>query len=110
MIDSSRYVVVRVVDTASGRHAFVGLGFREREAASDFNAALYDHLQYVRRKKTAHEARLQYEEQQRQRAVCRRLFQEQHQRRLCVAVLDVGPELRHHGLRAVQHGACDHDV
>ena len=68
MIDSSRYFVVRVVDTASGRHAFVGLGFREREAASDFNAALYDHLQYVRRKKTAHEARLQYEEQQRQRA------------------------------------------
>lgn len=48
-IDSSRYFVLRIEDAASKRHAFIGLGFRERGHASDFNAALYEHLQYVKR-------------------------------------------------------------
>lgn len=50
VIDSSRYFVVRVVDRDSGRHAFIGLGFRERAEASDFNAALAEHQAYVERK------------------------------------------------------------
>jgi adaptin ear-binding coat-associated protein 1/2 len=47
--DSSRYFVLRLVDAK--RHAFVGLGFRERQDASNFNAALVDYIQFVRRQK-----------------------------------------------------------
>ena len=43
VIDSSRYFVLRVVDDASGRHAFLGLGFRERDHASDFKLAVQEH-------------------------------------------------------------------
>jgi len=53
VLDSSRYFVLRVVDPASGRHAFLGLGFREREHAISFRAALDDHRQYLRRMKEA---------------------------------------------------------
>jgi len=28
VVDSSRYFALRLVDRASGRHAFIGLGFR----------------------------------------------------------------------------------
>ena len=59
VIDSSRYFVVRVVDRATSHHAFIGLGLRNREEASDFNAALVEHAQYTERKHAAaamHEA------------------------------------------------------
>jgi len=45
-VDSSRYFVLRVVDRESGderKHAFVGLGFRERSEASAFTAAIDDY-------------------------------------------------------------------
>lgn len=29
-----------------GKHAFVGLGFRERPQAYDFQAAVFDHMKY----------------------------------------------------------------
>ncbi|KAK9838777.1 hypothetical protein WJX74_003226 [Apatococcus lobatus] len=61
VVDSSRYFVLRLVDQDSGRHAFMGLGFREREQASNFNTALYEHSQYLRRKKEAAEMRQAYE-------------------------------------------------
>jgi hypothetical protein len=48
VIDSSRYFVLRVEENIDGRqrHAFIGLGFRERTEAYDFQAALHDHMKY----------------------------------------------------------------
>ena len=57
VIDSSRYFVLRVVDAASGRHAFLGLGFRERDAASDFRLTLSDFERALARAKKAEAAR-----------------------------------------------------
>ncbi|KAJ0971756.1 hypothetical protein J5N97_019715 [Dioscorea zingiberensis] len=57
VIDSSRYFVLRVEENIGGRqrHAFIGIGFRERTEAYDFQAALYDHMKYLNKKKTAEE-------------------------------------------------------
>ncbi|RLN40894.1 uncharacterized protein C2845_PM01G39930 [Panicum miliaceum] len=48
VLDSSRYFVLRIED-GRGKHAFVGLGFNERNEAFDFNVALSDHEKYVKR-------------------------------------------------------------
>uniref|UniRef100_A0A0E0JL59 NECAP PHear domain-containing protein n=1 Tax=Oryza punctata TaxID=4537 RepID=A0A0E0JL59_ORYPU len=63
VIDSSRYFVLRVEENIDGRqrHAFIGLGFRERPQAYDFQAALHDHMKYLNKKKTAEEMVQQYE-------------------------------------------------
>lgn len=44
--DSSRFFVLRIEDNSSNRtkHAFIGVGFRERAEAYDFQVALYDHV------------------------------------------------------------------
>ncbi|XP_050205203.1 uncharacterized protein LOC126655202 [Mercurialis annua] len=57
VIDSSRYFVLRIEENIDGRlrHAFIGLGFRERTEAYDFQAALHDHMKYLNKKKTAEE-------------------------------------------------------
>jgi len=55
VVDSSRYYVLRVEDRGSGRHAFLGFGFRERHDATAFAAALDDHRQQMRRAKEARE-------------------------------------------------------
>jgi len=47
--DSSRNFVLRLVDAASGRRAFVGLSFADRGTAFDFNVALTDHAKHERR-------------------------------------------------------------
>ncbi|CAI7848069.1 unnamed protein product, partial [Closterium sp. NIES-53] len=81
VIDSSRFFVLRIEDSSPPppsasaasaasassskggkpaaaaapvvRHAFIGLGFRERTAAYDFQAAVYDHVQYVQKQQEA---------------------------------------------------------
>ena len=61
VIDSSRYFVLRIVDQESGKHAFIGLGFRERSDASNFNAALHEYDHYMERQLAAQQMRLAHE-------------------------------------------------
>ncbi|KAK9788599.1 hypothetical protein WJX73_010633 [Symbiochloris irregularis] len=61
VIDSSRYFVLRVVDRQSRRHAFIGIGFRERMQASDFNATLHEHLRFLERMRQAAKQTAAYE-------------------------------------------------
>ncbi|CAM9273251.1 unnamed protein product [Sphacelaria rigidula] len=55
VIDSSRYFVLRCEDKASGRHAYVGIGFRERSSAFDLKAVLDDFVRFMDRQKRAAE-------------------------------------------------------
>eukprot|EP01059_Diplonema_ambulator_P001750 TRINITY_DN11475_c0_g1_i1.p1 TRINITY_DN11475_c0_g1~~TRINITY_DN11475_c0_g1_i1.p1 ORF type:complete len:251 (+),score=65.29 TRINITY_DN11475_c0_g1_i1:51-755(+) len=41
VIDSSRYFVLRIED--QGRHAHIGIGFKDRDEAFDFKVAITDH-------------------------------------------------------------------
>ena len=52
VIDSSRYFVLRL-DDGNGKHAFIGMGFRDRSFAYDFNATMQDHWKSVARQAEA---------------------------------------------------------
>eukprot|EP01018_Ginkgo_biloba_P000276 Gb_37806 [translate_table: standard] len=62
VIDSSRYFVLCIEENYGGRprHAFIGIGFRERPQAYEFQAALYDHVKYLNKKTTAEEMEQHY--------------------------------------------------
>jgi hypothetical protein len=47
VLDSTRYFVIRVTDEKAGREALIGLGFRDREEAGDFRAALAKYEQDI---------------------------------------------------------------
>ena len=47
VLDSTRYFVVRVKDDKANREALIGLGFRDREEAGDFRAALSKYEQDI---------------------------------------------------------------
>jgi hypothetical protein len=47
--DSSRYYVIRVEDSSSGKKAYLGLGFHDRADSFNFNTAIMDHLNLVKR-------------------------------------------------------------
>ena len=53
VVDSSRYFVLRIVDVASQRTAFIGIGFRERHTALRFKETLQDHCRFVLRQRVA---------------------------------------------------------
>ena len=54
VLDSTRYFVVRVTDEKAGREALIGLGFREREEAGDFRAALSKYEADIAKERGAH--------------------------------------------------------
>jgi len=47
--DSSRYFVVKIEDIKTGRTAHIGVGFRERDDASNFRMALQDYERSMKR-------------------------------------------------------------
>mmetsp|Transcript_4907 Transcript_4907/g.7666 ORF Transcript_4907/g.7666 Transcript_4907/m.7666 type:complete len:160 (-) Transcript_4907:1440-1919(-) len=53
VLDSTRYFVIRVTDEKAGREALIGLGFRDREEAGDFRAALAKYETDIRKEKAA---------------------------------------------------------
>eukprot|EP00656_Telonema_subtile_P007335 TRINITY_DN13440_c0_g1_i2.p1 TRINITY_DN13440_c0_g1~~TRINITY_DN13440_c0_g1_i2.p1 ORF type:complete len:286 (-),score=51.00 TRINITY_DN13440_c0_g1_i2:282-1139(-) len=56
-IDSSRYVVLKLKDPKTGRTALIGLGWKERTAAYDFKATIYDHQKRMKFRKSQAEAK-----------------------------------------------------
>ncbi|PPS13695.1 hypothetical protein GOBAR_AA06898 [Gossypium barbadense] len=65
--DGEPHPVESVIDSSRShaggrlRHAFIGIGFRERTEAYDFQAALHDHMKYLNKKKTAEEMEQQFQ-------------------------------------------------
>ncbi len=59
--DSSRYFVVRCEDERTKRHAYIGIGFRNRESAIDFKGVLQDYVSSVNRERRAAEMAKQSE-------------------------------------------------
>ena len=53
VVDSSRYFVLRIVDPRTKRAAHIGVGFRERDDASNFRLALQDYERSLERERTA---------------------------------------------------------
>jgi hypothetical protein len=63
VIDSSRYFVVKIEDVKTGRTAHIGIGFRERDDASNFRMTLQDYERSVYRELQAEVMHQKYEGQ-----------------------------------------------
>ena len=63
VVDSSRYWVLRIEDKKSGRSAFIGFGFRERDTATELRTAVQDSLQFLARQKEAMRRQSQVDEE-----------------------------------------------
>jgi adaptin ear-binding coat-associated protein 1/2 len=63
VVDSSRYFCIRIEDAAANRTAHIGLGFRERDDASNFRLALQDYERSLERERVAETLHAKYEEE-----------------------------------------------
>ena len=61
VVDSRRYFVLRI-DDGKGHHAFIGMGFRDRDDAYNFNATMQDHWKSIKRQEEAEVIRKEMEE------------------------------------------------
>lgn len=61
VVDSSRYFCIRITDDKTGREARVGIGFRDRDFASNFRMSLQDYQSSLQRERKAHELQEAYE-------------------------------------------------
>lgn len=62
VVDSSRYFAVRISD--GKREAHIGMGFRERDDASNFKMSLLEYENSIRRERKAEEMHTAYEEEE----------------------------------------------
>jgi len=62
VVDSSRYFAMRIRDSRSGREAFIGVGFRERNDATNFRMTLEDYVAALKREETAQVLQRQFEQ------------------------------------------------
>ena len=49
----ARYWALRISDKTSGRTAFIGFGFRDRDTATELRSAVQDSLQFLDREREA---------------------------------------------------------
>jgi len=62
VVDSSRYFAVRIEDAKTGREAFIGVGFRERNDATNLKFTIEDYINSLKREEKAAELQKQFEE------------------------------------------------
>jgi len=62
VVDSSRYFAIRIRDSRTGREAFIGAGFRERNDATNFRMTLEDYLNALKREEKAQVLHRQFEQ------------------------------------------------
>ncbi len=62
VVDSSRYFAMRIRDSRSGREAFIGCGFRERNDATNFRMTLEDYVAALKREEKAQVLHRQFEQ------------------------------------------------
>lgn len=62
VVDSSRYFAMRIRDSRSGREALIGVGFRERNDATNFRMTMEDYVAALKREEKAQVLHQQFEQ------------------------------------------------